>query len=72
MVALLPHKNTKGFHECADRTIAHCGVISIVDMGSNFFDEFPPRAGFHLKRLSILLASKLLEIQIVYELWGNL
>lgn len=44
-----PIKNTKGFHEYVDRTIAYCEVISIVDMGSNFFDEFPSRDGFHLK-----------------------
>lgn len=47
-------KNTKGFHEYVERTIAYCEVISIVDMGSNFFDEFPLRDGFHLKSLSFL------------------
>lgn len=40
-----------------DRTIEYCGVISIVDMGSHFFDEFPSRDEFHLKYLLILVIS---------------
>lgn len=44
-----PHiRNTIGFHEYVDGTNVYCVVISIVDMGSYFFDEFPFRNTFQV------------------------
>lgn len=48
-----------------DRTIAYCEVISIVDMGSNFFDEFPSERWISSQVLLILVHPNPLKIQMV-------